>query len=123
MNNKFKIEFILFDKNMKLTDFEINQKNKLLHIDMKNILNLAISNLANYGICENDTDELTISCSFTKKMKLFMDIENNENQHSIFFYTCDNMNLYNFEELKKIVKKIRKEIENYLDKHMYNNGN
>ena len=45
-----------------------------------------------------------------------MDIENNENQHSIFFNTSDFMNLYYFEELKKLVKKIRKEIEKYLNK-------
>ena len=118
MNSKFKVEFILFDKNTLLTESDITQKNKLIHEDMKYVLNLAINKLEHGAYKLNETPELSISCSYSNKNKLFMDfdIENNENQHSIFFYTVDNINLYYFEELKKIVKKIKKEIEKYLNK-------
>jgi hypothetical protein len=118
MNSKFKVEFILFDKNTLLTESDITQKNKLIHEDMKYVLNLAINKLLPGAYKLNETPELSISSSYSNQNKLYMDfdIENNENQHSIFFYTVDNINLYYFEELKKIVKKIRKEIEKYLNK-------
>jgi hypothetical protein len=109
-DSKFKLEFILFDKNRLLTENEINQKNKLIHHDMKNILNFVINKMVSYKL--DDTSELTISHIYSNQKKLYldMDIENNENQHSIFFYT------YYFEDLKKLIKKIRKEIEKYLNK-------
>lgn len=118
MNSKFKVEFILFDKNTLLTESDITQKNKLIHEDMKYVLNLAINKLLPGAYKLNETPELSISSCYSNQSKLYMDfdIENNENQHSIFFYTVDNINLYYFEELKKIVKKIRKEIEKYLNK-------
>jgi hypothetical protein len=109
-DSKFKLEFILFDKNRLLTENEVNQKNKLIHQDMKNILNFVINKMVSYKL--DDTSELTISHIYSNQKKLYldMDIENNENQHSIFFYT------YYFEDLKKLIKKIRKEIEKYLNK-------
>jgi hypothetical protein len=115
-NSIFKVEFVLFDKSRLLINSEINQRNKLIHEDMKNVLKLAIIKSGIYKL--DDTSELTISYTFNNQKKLYMDmnIENNENQHSIFFHTSDFMNLYYFEELKKLVKKIRKEIEKYLNK-------
>lgn len=112
----FKVEFILFDKNRLLTNNEVIQRNKLIHEDMKDVLKLSINKMMNYKL--DDTSELTISYSYSNQKKLYMDIdkENNENQHSIFFHTFDTINLYYFEELKKLVKKIRKEIERYLNK-------
>jgi len=117
VNSSFKVEFILFDKNRLLTDYEVKQRNKLILEDMKNVLNLAIIKFKDIYILD-DTSELSISYTFSKQKKLFMDmnIENNESLHSIFFHTVDFINLYNFEELKKLVKKIRKEIEKYLNK-------
>lgn len=115
-NSIFKVEFVLFDKSRLLINSEINQRNKLIHEDMKNVLKLAIINSDIYKL--DDTSELSILYTFNNQKKLYMDmdIENNENQHSIFFNTSDFMNLYYFEELKKLVKKIRKEIEKYLNK-------
>jgi hypothetical protein len=115
-NSRFKVEFIIFDKNRLLTDYEINIRNKLIHEDMKTVLNLAINKSGLYKL--DDTSELTILYTFNNQKKLCMDIdiENNENQHSIYFHTTDFMNLFYFEELKKLVKKIRKEIEKKLNK-------
>jgi len=85
-NNKLKVEFILFDTNVILTNYQIEQKNKLLQ---ENIIK----------IFDN-----------------FTNIENNKNQHSIFFNTEYTNNFYDFEELTKLVKIIKKQIEIYLNK-------
>jgi len=112
-SNKFKVEFILFNKNELLTSYQINQRNKLLNEDMKNILTSMIS--SDYKVETNP--DLSIR-SININLKLSMNLENNDNQHSIFFEQVNNITLYSFEELQKMVKKIKKQLEKYLSKEI-----
>jgi len=93
LNNRFVVEFIIFDKEKTLSDSEINQKNE----DMNQILNMLIYKNLNFNK------------------------ETNINQHSIFFYTEYNINFYIYEDIKKIVREIKKEIETYINKKIYTN--
>ena len=90
--NKFKVEFILFNKNDLLTSYQINQRNKLLHEDMKNILTSMIS--SEYKV---ETNPDLIIRSLYINLKLSMNLENNDNQYSIFFEQVNNITLYSFE--------------------------
>lgn len=113
--NKFKAEFILFNNN-ELTSYQINQRNKLLHEDMINILTNIITKYPEYKL-ETNTD-LSIRLLYSVNIKLSMNLENNDNIKSIVFEQVDDISLYSFEELKKLLKKIKKQIEKYLNKEI-----
>ena len=105
--NKFKAEFILFNNN-ELTSYQINQRNKLLHEDMINILTNIITKYPEYKL-ETNTD-LSIRLLYSVNIKLSMNLENNDNIKSIVFEQVDDISLYSFEELKKLLNKIKKKI-------------
>lgn len=111
----FDIEFIIFDPQKIITEENKNFKDKLINDDLLKILSFAIEDLENYKIL--DRMEPSIS-SIDENIKLrlkYITPESDMNKHSLFFYQNNN-EFYYFEidELIKISKRIKKELEEYL---------
>lgn len=111
----FDIEFIIFDPQKIITEEKKNFKDKLINDDLLKILSFAIEDLENYKIL--DRMEPSIS-SIDENIQLrlkYITPESDMNKHSLFFYQNNNESYYfEIDELIKISKRIKKELEEYL---------
>jgi len=111
----FDIEFIIFDPQKIITEENKNFKDKLINDDLLKILSFAIEDLENYKIL--DRMEPSIS-SIDENIQLrlkYITLESDMNKHSLFFYQNNNESYYfEIDELIKISKRIKKELEEYL---------
>ena len=111
----FDIEFIIFDPQKIITEEKKNFKDKLINDDLLKILSFAIEDLENYKIL--DRMEPSIS-SIDENIQLrlkYITLESDMNKHSLFFYQNNNESYYfEIDELIKISKRIKKELEEYL---------
>ena len=111
----FDIKFIIFDPQKIITEEKKNFKDKLINDDLLKILSFAIEDLENYKIL--DRMEPSIS-SIDENIQLrlkYITPESDMNKHSLFFYQNNNESYYfEIDELIKISKRIKKELEEYL---------
>jgi hypothetical protein len=111
----FNIEFIIFNQNEIITKTDKKIKDKLINNDLSQILSLAIKDLQNYKIL--DRMEPSIS-SIDENIQLrlrYLSKEYDMNKNSLFFYQNNKEGHYfEIDELIKISKRIRKELEWYL---------
>ena len=111
----FNIEFIIFDPQKIITKKNQDFKDKLINDDLLKILSFAIEDLENYKIL--DRMEPSIS-SIDENIQLrlkYITLESDMNKHSLFFYQNNNESYYfEIDELIKISKRIKKELEEYL---------
>jgi hypothetical protein len=111
----FDIEFIIFNENNKLTKTNQKFKDELINNDLQKILSFAIEDLENYKIL--DRIEPSIS-SIDENIQLrlkYITKESDTHKYSLFFYQNNKEGYYfDIDELIKISKRIKKELEEYL---------
>ena len=111
----FNIKFIIFDENKDLTSKQKNVRMNLVDVDMRKILEYAISELNEYKLL--DRAEPAIS-SIDEKKQLRLELECGTpiraKQHSLIFRQHHSQEFLSIEELKTISNKIKNEIEEYL---------
>jgi hypothetical protein len=115
MNQSFHIKFVIFDENKDLTTKQKTIRMQLVNVDMRKILEYAISELNEYKLL--DKAEPTISSIDEKKqlrLKLVCGTPITAKQHSLIFRQNYSHDFFTIEEIKIVSRNIKSEIEEYL---------
>lgn len=111
----FDIEFIIFDPQKIITKEKKNFKDKLINDDLLKILSFAIEDLENYKILDRMEPSISSIDENIQLILKYITPESDMNKHSLFFYQNNNESYYfEIDELIKISKRIKKELEEYL---------
>ncbi len=115
MNQPFHIKIVIFDENTNLTTKQETIRMKLVDVDMRKILECAVTELNEYKLL--DRVEPTIS-SIDEKKQLRLELECGTpiraKQHSLIFRQNYSHDFLTIEELLIVSRIIKSKIEEYL---------